>query len=138
MIIGPRLPAFGYRYSPLLTFADPGSRLAQLLLYDYESLADFVQDRIKVRLQDHLFRVYHYICISSGQAPSQSHGLAETSLHAIPLDGSAQGSADRESNAKACCTSARGCRLPIQIEHSHRSRKMTAPLLINALEIGMA
>jgi hypothetical protein len=91
----------------------------QFLLYDYESLPDFVQERIEVRRQDHLFRVYHYICIGPGRRPSQSHGLSETTLHAIALYSTPQGPANCESNTKARCTRASDWRLPLQIKHSH-------------------
>jgi hypothetical protein len=116
----------------------PSLTFRQFLLYDYESLADFVQDNIKVRRQDHLFRIYHYICTWPGPRSTESHSLAQTSLHAIPLDGATQRSADSESDPKACRTIVRVCPQPLQIEHSHRSRKMAASLLINALEVGMA
>jgi hypothetical protein len=110
----------------------------QFLLYDYESLHDFVQHCIKACRQDYFFRINNYVCSGPGHRPSSSHSLPETPLHAIPLHRAPQGSTYGESNTKACRTRPRVCRLPLQIEHSHQSRKMSASLFIDALEIGVA
>ena len=69
---GLRLPASG---SSLIRGTDlflPG----KLLFNNYESLADFVQQRIKLSAQDGFLRVNNYVDVCSGPRSSNPHGFA--------------------------------------------------------------
>ena len=116
------------------------ARGCQLPLYDYESLTHFVQQGIKTGGQKRLLRVDHYVGAWARHGAGQANGLAQAALHAIAVDGAPQNPTHGESDPKTggCWNFSRASSLPVQVENSHRSREMPAPLLVHALEICVA
>src|SRR5579864_8047162 len=128
--------AFGFRLSafePLLPYV-----LRQLLLNDYEGLPDFVQDCIQRQRQESLLRIHDYVYIKSRPGAREADCLAQPSLDPISLNRSPESPAYGETNPEARRRRfwhPRCLKLPSQVKHGHRRRKVTAALLVNALEI---
>src|SRR5215472_17740604 len=106
----------------------------QLLLYDYESLADFVQQRLKLNRQNNFLRVDDDISPSSRPRPRQPHGFAQTALHAVALNRSPQGASHGESHAQPRSGDRR---LSPQVKDRDRRRKVATTQLVHPLKIPM-
>jgi hypothetical protein len=109
----------------------------QFLLYDYEGLANFVQNRLEVGGQDYLLRIDYHVYTGPRHRPTHANGLAETPFHAVPLNRPTKSSPDRKSDAQTGLASTRICWLSLPIKHGHRSRKMATTLLVDTLEVGV-
>jgi len=111
----------------------------QLLLYDYESLANFVQHGVEVSGQEHLFGVDDHVCACAGNWPAEANGLAQAALHTITLYGSPQSATHGESDTKtrAYRNFDRTRCLPVQIENCHGRGEVPAALFVHAFEVGV-
>jgi len=112
--------------------ASPAGRLKPLL-NDYESLGNFVHHPREVRGQQRLLRIDDYIGGNRVRRASEPYGLPQPAFHAIPLDSAAESAANRESDAQP----GGGRRLLRSVKNGHRRRKVPAPLLVHALEVGV-
>jgi hypothetical protein len=112
----------------------------QLPLYDYESLAHFVQQGIEPYGCQHLLRIDHDVAVWARKRPGEANCLSQATLQAISLNGASQSAPYGESDAQTrnCRNSSIPNDLPVQVENSHGCREMPAPQLVYTLKIGVA
>lgn len=124
--------ASGFRLSRIGPPSLPDA--GKLLLYDYESLTNFVQQRAKVRRQNNFLGIDHNVRTRSRPRSGQPHRFTKTAFHAVALHCPSKGTPYRKPNAKPS--------LPVGLalgkKHGHRGRKVPPPQLVYALEVGVA
>lgn len=117
-----------------------GLRLSrrQLLFYDYEGAAHFVQNRVEIRGQENLLGIDDHVGRDCRCGPGEAHGFAKTALHAIALDGASESAADGEAHAQSRGGNLGGRVLAMEIKYCHERRKVPPAQLVHAFEIGVA
>lgn len=89
------------RLSAWSLFLGCSSACRKLLIYDYESLADFVQQRVKVQCQNNLLRVDNDVYIRGRPRFRKADRFAQPALHAVTLNRTPEHPAHGESDTQA-------------------------------------
>ena len=74
---------------------------AQLLFYDYESLLDFVQQRVEIRRQYNLLRIDNHVRCGPWPTAGEPYGLAQPTLHPVAMNRSTDSSAYCQSDPES-------------------------------------
>jgi hypothetical protein len=113
-------------------------RRCELLFYDYERAAHFVQNRVEIGGQDNLLGIDDHIGLYLCCGLSEAYGFAETALHAIALYCASESAPDGEAHAKSRGGSRSGRVLALKIKYGHGWRKVPPAQFVHALEVDVA
>lgn len=105
--------------------------IAQLTADHFESPPHFLHNLGKLRVQDRLFGVYHYIRRCLQPLPLQARRLPQPPFDPVTFHRPTQYASYRKAYPRSACRRR-------QKEEGHMAGKMPLPLLVHALEVSMS